>query len=140
MLGSTLDLGDDFVEMVVFSTMLGSTVDTIRGDTSSLYSALEARQWIHGAASLRGHSTGAALGQGCRACCVRGKCPDPEAHHSGGAAVAVPFQGRQHLRRCAETASHGLTIQRPLRFSCCSTLTRWLMLVVQVRQAPWCSL
>ena len=58
----------------------------------------------------------------------------------GGAAVAVPLQGRQHPRRCAETASHGLTFQRPLRFSCCSTLTRWLMLVVQVWQAPWCSL
>ena len=79
MLGSTVALGDDFVELHVFCAMLGSTVDTILGDTSSLYSALEARQWIHGAASLRGHSTGAALGQGCRARCVRGKYPDPEA-------------------------------------------------------------
>ena len=67
-------------------------------------------------------------------------CPDPEVLHSGGAAVAVPLQGRQHPRRCAETASHGLTVQRPLRFSFCSTLTRWLMLVVQVRQALSCSL
>ena len=73
LLGSTVALGDDFVEMVVFSALLGSTLDAILGDTSSLYSALEARQWTHGAASLRGHSTGAALGQGCRARCVRGK-------------------------------------------------------------------
>ena len=61
-------------------------------------------------------------------------CPDPEVHHSGGAAVAVPLQGRPHPRRCAETAFHGLTCQRPLRFSCCSTLTRWMMLVVRVVQ------
>ena len=61
MLGSTVALGDDFVEMFVFSALLGSTLDTIVGDTSSLCSAFEARQWIHGAASLRGHSTGAAL-------------------------------------------------------------------------------
>ena len=53
MLGSTVALGVDFVEMVVFSAMLGSTLDTILGDTSSLYSALEARQWIHGAARTR---------------------------------------------------------------------------------------
>ena len=51
------------------------------------------------------------------------KCPDPDAQYSGGAAVAVPLQGRQHPCRWAETASHGLTIQRPLRSSCCSTLT-----------------
>ena len=62
-------------------------------------------------------------------------CPDPEVHHSGGAAVAVPLQGHQHPCRCAETASHGLTFQRPLRFSCCITLTRWSMLVVRVRHA-----
>ena len=79
-------------------------------------------------------STGAALGQGCRARCVHDKCPDPDAQYSGGAAVAVPLHGRQHPCRCAETASHGLTFQRPLRFSCSSTLTKWLMLVVQVRQ------
>ena len=61
------------------------------------------RHWIHGAASLRGHSTGAALGQGCHALIER-------CNKSGGAAVAVPLQGRQHPRRCAETASHGLLL------------------------------
>ena len=30
MLGSTVALGDDFVEMVVFSALLGSTLDTGR--------------------------------------------------------------------------------------------------------------
>ena len=81
-------------------------------------------------------STGAALGQGCCARCVCGKCPDSEAQYSGGAAVAVHQQGCHHPRRCAETGSHGLTVQQTMKFSCCSTLTRWLMLVVQVRQAP----
>ena len=110
-----------------FPALLGSTVDLCYvslqrllweiAEHVSFSAQCLVRQWIHGAASLRGHSTGAALGHGCRARCVRGKCPDPEAHHSGGAAVAVPLQGRQHPRRCAETASHGLTIQRPLRFS-----------------------
>ena len=57
--------------------------------------------------------TGASLGRGCRARCVHDKCPDPDAQYSGGAAVAVPLQGRHHPRRCAETASHGLTFQRP---------------------------
>ena len=57
-------------------------------------------------------STGAALGQGCRARCVHDKCPDPDAQYSGGAAVAVPLQGRHHPRRCAETGSHGLTVQQ----------------------------
>ena len=61
LLGSTVALGDDFVEMVVFSALLGSTLDTVLGDTSSLCSAFEVRQWVHGAASFRGHSTGAAL-------------------------------------------------------------------------------
>ena len=79
-------------------------------------------------------STGAALGQGCRARCVHDKCPDPDAQYSGGAAVAVPLHGRQHPCRSAGTASHGLTFQRQLRFSCSSTLTKWLMLVLQVRQ------
>ena len=71
-------------------------------------------------------STDAALGQGCRARCVHDKCPDPEVHHSGGAAGAVPLHGPQHPCRCAETASHGVTFQRPLGFSCSSTLTKWL--------------
>ena len=38
-------------------------------------------------------------------------CPGPAAPHSGGAAVAVPLQGRHHLRWCAEIGSHGLTVQ-----------------------------
>ena len=44
--------------------------------------------------------------------CMHDKCPDPDAQYSGGAAVAVPLQGRQHPRRCAETGSHGLTVQQ----------------------------
>ena len=114
LLGSTVALGDNFVEMVVFSALLGSTLDT--WCCHSLWPFHRCSSW------------------------TRLSCPDPEVHHSGGAAVAVPLQGRQHPRRCAETASHGLTVQRPLRFSFCSALTRRLMLVVQVRQAPWCSL
>ena len=43
---------------------------------------------------------------------VHDKCPDPDAQYSGGAAVAVPLQGRHHPRRCAETGSHGLTVQQ----------------------------
>ena len=70
------------------------------------------RHWIHGAASLCGHSTGVALGQACCARCVHDKCLGPAAHHSGGAAVAVPLHGRQHPRQCAETGSHGLTVQQ----------------------------
>ena len=42
---------------------------------------------------FRGVPTGAALGQGCRARCVQRQCPGPDAHNSGGAAVAVPRQG-----------------------------------------------
>ena len=109
MLGSTVALGDDFVAMVVFSAMLGSTLDT--WCCQSTWPFHRCSSW------------------------TRLSCPDPEVHHSGGAAVAVPLQGRQHPRRCAGTASHGLTIQRPLRFSCSSTLTWWLMLVVRVRHA-----
>ena len=114
MLGSTVAPGDDFVEMVVFSALLGSSLDTWCCQSS----------WpFHRCSSW-----------------TRLFCLDPEVHHNGGAAVAVPLPGRQHPCRCAETASHGLTFQRPLRFSCSSTLTKWLMLVVQVRQVPWCSL
>ena len=75
------------------------------------------RHWIHGAASLRCHSTGAALGQGCLALnqrCITVEVPP----------VAVPLQGRQHPRRCAETGSHGLTVQQTTEISCCGTLTR----------------
>ena len=85
MLGSTLDLGDDFMELLVFSTMLGSTValgddflelfvlSAMLGSTvapgddfvkCSFSAQSSVRHWIYGAASLRGHSTGAALGQG----------------------------------------------------------------------------
>ena len=106
MLGPTLDFGDDFLELLVFSTMLGSTVAP--GDdfvTMFVFSAMLGSTLDYGAASLRGHSTGASLGQGL--------CPDPEMHHSGGAAVAVPLHCRQHPCRCAETSSHGLTFQRP---------------------------
>ena len=113
MLGSTVAPGDDFVEIFVFSAMLGSTLDT--WCCQSTWPFHRCSSW------------------------TRLLCPDPEVHHSGGAAVAVPLQGHQHPCRCAETASHGLTFQRPSRFSCCSTLTRRLMLVVHVRQAPWCS-
>ena len=99
-------LGDDFLELFVFSAMLGSTVAPGDDFVDFLYSAqCLVRHLIHGAASLRGHFTSAALGQGF--------CPDPGVHHSGGAAVAVFLQGHQHPCRCAETASHGLTSQRP---------------------------
>ena len=114
MLGSTVAPGGDFVEMFVLSAMLGSTLDT--WCCQSTWPFHRCSSW------------------------TRLLCPDPEVHHSGGAAVAVPLQGHQHPCRCAETASHGLTFQRPLRFSCCSTLTRRLMLAVHVGQAPWCSL
>ena len=66
MLGSTVALGDDFLELFVFSAMLGSTV--VPGDDFveiSFSAQCLVRHLIHGAASLRGHSTGAALGQGC---------------------------------------------------------------------------
>ena len=43
-------------------------------------------------------STGAALGQGCRARCVHDKCPDPVAQYSGKSAVAVPLQGLRGRR------------------------------------------
>ena len=102
------------MKMFVFSALLGSTLDLWCCQSS----------WPLHRCSSR----------------TRLFCLDPEVHHNGGAAVAVPLQGRQHPCRCAETASHGLTFQRPLRFSCCSTLTKWLMLVVHVRQVPWYSL
>ena len=95
MLGSTVALGDDFFELFVFSAMFGSTLDT--WCCQSTWPFHRCSSW------------------------TRFSCPDPEVHHSGGSAVAVPLQGRQHPRRCAETASQGLTVQRPLRFSCCST-------------------
>ena len=83
MLGSTVAPGDDFVDMVVFSAMLGSTLDTWCFQSS----------WpLHMCSSW-----------------TRLFCLDPEVPHNGGSAVAVPLQGRQHPRRCAETASHGLT-------------------------------
>ena len=34
------------------------------------------------------------------------------AENCGKSAVAVPLQGRRHPRRCAETSSHGLTVQQ----------------------------
>ena len=121
----------------LFAVLLGSTVDTCYVSLQRLLWEIAenvpfsaqclVRHLIHGAASLRGHFTGAALGQGCYALiqrCITVEVP-----------LAVPLQGRQHPRRCAETASHGLTFQRPSRFSCCSTLTRRLMLVVHVRHS-----
>ena len=39
-------------------------------------------------------------------------------------AVAVFLQGRHHPRRCAETGSHGLTVQQTTRFSCCSAFDK----------------
>ena len=72
MLGSTVALGDDFVAMVAFSEMLGSTLDTF---LLPVYVAIPQVQLLDNFV-----------------------CPDPEVHHSGGAAVAVPFQGRQHPR------------------------------------------
>ena len=73
-------------------------------------------------------STGAALGQGCRARCVHDKCPDPVRRTVQKtvekSAVAVHQQGCHHPRRCAETGSHGLAVQQTTKFSCCSTLTR----------------
>ena len=41
-------------------------------------------------------------------------CPCPAAHHSGGATGAGHHQGRHHPRRCAETGSHGLTVQQTM--------------------------
>ena len=79
MLGSTVALGDDFVELFVFSAMLGSTLDT--WCCQSTWPFHRCSSW------------------------TRLFCLDPEVHHNGDAAVAVPLSGRQHPRRCAETAS-----------------------------------
>ena len=86
MLGSTVAPGDDFVKLSVFSPMLGSTLDT--WCCQSTWPFHRCSSW------------------------TRLLCPDPEVHHSGGAAVAVPLQVHQHPCRCAETASHGFTFQR----------------------------
>ena len=83
MLGSTVASGDDFLKMFVFSALLGSTLDL--WCCQSTWPFHRCSSW------------------------TRFPCPDPEMHHSGGAAVAVPLHGRQHSRRCAETAPHGLT-------------------------------
>ena len=107
MLGSTVALGDDFVAMVVFGAMLGSTValgydflelfvfSAMLGSTLDIW-CCQSTWSFHRCSSW-----------------TRLSCPDPEVHHSGGAAVAVPLKGRQHPRRCAETASHGPIFQRP---------------------------
>ena len=76
-------------------------------------------------------STNAALGQGCRAHCVHDKCPDPDAQYSGGAAVA----GRHHPRRCAETGSHGLTVQQTTEILLLQYIDNAVDVGVQVRQA-----
>ena len=108
MLGSIVALGDDFLELFVFSAMLGSTLDTCCCQFTWPFHRCSS--WTRLFVLIQ------------------------EVHHSGGAAVAVPLQGRQHPRRFAETVYHGLTCQRPLRFSCCSTMTRWMMFVVLVVQ------
>ena len=132
--------------------MLGSTFTSEMTSWSFSYSAqCLVRQWLREMTSWIFFVFSAMLGSTLDTWCCQSTwpfhrcsswtrlfCPDPEVHHSGGAAVAVSLQGHQHPCPCAETASHGLTFQRPWRFSCCSTLTRRLMLVVHVRQALWC--
>ena len=57
------DFGDDFMELLVFSTCLVRQWLQDMTSWSFSYSVqCSVRHWIHGAASLRGHSTGAALG------------------------------------------------------------------------------
>ena len=78
-----LEVDSRLSELLVFSAMLGATLDTWCFQSS----------WpLHMCSSW-----------------TRLFCLDPEVPHNGGSAVAVPLQGRQHPCRCAETASHGLT-------------------------------
>ena len=63
-----LEVDSRLSELLVFSAMLGSAVALGDDFVKWSYSVqCLVRHWIHGAASLRGHSTGAALGQGCHA-------------------------------------------------------------------------
>ena len=81
MLGSTVASGDDFVEKIVFSAMLGSTLDTWCCQST----------WPFHRCSCR----------------TRFSCPAPEMHHSGGAAGAAHHQGHLHPCRDAEFDPHG---------------------------------
>ena len=61
-----LEVDSRLSELLVFSAMLGLAVALGDDFVKWSYSVqCLVRHWIHGAGSLRGHSTGAALGQGC---------------------------------------------------------------------------
>ena len=127
----TLDFGDDFVELLVLSTMLGSTV-ALGDDFLELFvfSAMLGLTVAPGDNFVKMFVFCALLGSTLDLwCCqstwpfhrcsswTRFSCPCPAALHSGGAAGAAHHQGHLHLVAAQILIPMALTVQETIEIS-----------------------